>query len=66
MDMTKRAVKEALGIPRDTDLARFFGTTKQAVSRWSEDEPIPEGRQWQVRAKRPDLFSESPSDQEAA
>jgi hypothetical protein len=56
MDMTKRAVKQALGITQDTQLARFFGTTKQAVGRWDEDELLPDGRAWQARALRPDLF----------
>lgn len=54
--MTKRAVKAALGLHRDTELAKFFRTTKQAVGRWQEDEPIPAGRQWQARAMRPDVF----------
>lgn len=60
MDMTKRAVKAALGFEKDAELARFFGVTRQAISQMGEDEPLPEGRQWQARAKRPDLFG-SPS-----
>lgn len=56
MDMTKRAVKEALELDTDADLARFFGIGRWAVGQWPDDEPIPEGRQWQLRAQRPDLF----------
>lgn len=56
MDMTKRAVRLALGFTLDRQLAEFFGVGKAAVSNWPEDEPLPEVRQWQARAKRPDLF----------
>lgn len=56
MNMTKREVKNALGIQTDADLARLFGIGRWAVGQWPEDQPIPEGRQWQLRAKRPDLF----------
>jgi hypothetical protein len=62
MDMTKRAVKEALAFETDADLARFFGIGRWAVGQWDEDKPIPEGRQWELRAKRPDLFpTENPA-----
>ena len=54
--MTKRNVREALGYDRDVQLAAFFGIGKAAVSAWPEDAPIPEGRQWQARALRPDVF----------
>ena len=60
MNMTKREIREALGLPTDTALADFFGVTKAAVSLWPDAEPIPSGRQWQLRALRPDLF-EKPS-----
>lgn len=56
MDMTKRSVKAALGFEKDIELANFLGISKQAVSQMGDDEPMPEGRQWQARAKRPDLF----------
>lgn len=55
--LTKRAVREALGFTMDKDLAQFFGVGKAAVSNWPEDDPLPDVRQWQARAKRPDLFS---------
>ncbi|HYG07320.1 MAG TPA: hypothetical protein VD865_13075 [Stenotrophomonas sp.] len=54
--LTKKRVREALGFTLDRELAEFFGTSKQAVSRWPEDEALPDGRQWQARAMRPDLF----------
>jgi hypothetical protein len=56
MQMTKRSVKDALGFEKDTELARFLGISKQALSRIGEDDELPEGRQWQVRALRPELF----------
>lgn len=56
MDMTKKEAKSLLGFSTDAELARFFGVSKQAVSFWHEDEPLPEGRQWELRARRPDLF----------
>lgn len=61
--LTKRKVREALGFTRDRELAEFFKTSKQAVSRWPEDEELPEGRQWQARALRPDAFMpQAPTD----
>lgn len=62
MEMTKRAVKEALGIQTDAELARqFTGPDGRAIGRWAvgqwpEDDPIPELRQLQLRAKHPDIF----------
>ena len=56
MKMTKREVRSALGFTLDKELAEFFGIGKGGISAWPEDEPIPEGRQWQARALRPDLF----------
>lgn len=65
MDMTKRSVKAALEFDTDVELAKFLGISKQALSRVGEDEPLPEGRQWQLRAKRPDLFPAEPLDSAA-
>lgn len=60
MNMTKRAVREALGFTLDRQLAEFFGVGKAAVSNWPEDDPLPEVRQWQARALRPDVFGPAP------
>lgn len=65
MDMTKQAVKSALGFLKDTELAQFFGTSKQAVGQWPDDEPLPQGRQWQLKALRPDLFTPAPEGEAA-
>lgn len=54
--MTKPEIKTALGLDTDADLARFFGIGRWAVGQWPDDLPIPEARQWELRAKRPDLF----------
>jgi transcriptional regulator with XRE-family HTH domain len=64
--LTKKRVREALGFTLDRELAEFFGTTKQAVSRWPEDAPLPDGRQWQARALRPDVFAADSGAQEVA
>lgn len=58
MNMTKRQIREALGCTLDKELAEFFGLGKAAISAWGEDETIPEGRQWQARALRPDVIPE--------
>lgn len=62
MDMTKASVKAALGIKTDAALARFFEVNRQAVGQWKDDEPIPGGRQWELRVRRPDLFVLKQSD----
>lgn len=59
MNITKRLIKERLGFTTDVQIAEFFGVTKQAVGRWGDDDAaIPEGKQWQVRAMRPELFAD--------
>lgn len=54
-NLTKRTARELLGV-NDAGLADFFNVTPGAISQWSEDEPLPKGRQWELRARRPDLF----------
>lgn len=58
MNITKPQLKDRLGFTTDVQLAEFFATTKQAISQWGDDDPIPEGRQWQARALRPDVIPE--------
>jgi DNA-binding transcriptional regulator YiaG len=62
MNITKAQARTALGFIRDVELAVFFGISRAAVSNWPEDKPLPDGRQWELRAKRPDLF---PAEQES-
>ena len=72
MEMTKRAVKEALGIQTDAELARQFAGPdgralgRWAVGQWPEDAPIPELRQLQLREKRPEVFGPAPESRDAA
>ena len=75
MNTTKAEAKRLLGIDTDAKLARFFGVTRNAANLWGEDDPLPDARQWQLRALRPDLFptpaqlttpAPSASDQQAA
>ena len=61
MKITKRQLKERLGLATDVQIAEFFGITKQAVGAWGDDEPLPEGRQWQAIALRPDVFGQAPA-----
>ena len=59
MDITKRQIKKALGLTTEVEVAAFFGTSKQAVGAWGDDDKaIPDGRKWQAIAIRPDLFGE--------
>lgn len=68
MDMTKQQVKKALGIETDAELARQFSPPigRWAVGQWKEDEPIPTGRQWELRARFADVFGPSPAQEDAA
>lgn len=59
MHITKRSAKAALGLTTDAELARQFGINRWAVGQWAEDLPIPDGRQWELRAKYPALFPSS-------
>lgn len=59
MNWTKTEVRARLGIETDAELARFFQTSPSAVSQWPDADPIPEQRQWQAKAMRPDLFGEA-------
>lgn len=61
MNITKRQIKDSLGLTTDVQVAAFFGTTKQAVGAWGEDESIPDGRMWQAIALRPDVFGPAPA-----
>ncbi|PJL51618.1 hypothetical protein B9Y74_05585 [Stenotrophomonas maltophilia] len=54
--MTKACVKKLLGLESDAELARFFDVSRGAVFHWPDDEPIPDSRQWELKARRPDLF----------
>jgi hypothetical protein len=56
MDMSKTSVKRLLGFDSDAELARFFGVSRGAVFHWPDDEPIPDSRQWELKARRPELF----------
>ena len=48
---TKRQARKIMGAENDRQLAMLLGTSHQAVYKWGgDDEPIPEKRQWQIRA----------------
>lgn len=51
----------------DAELARFLGVTKQAIGQaGGDDAELPDGRQWQLRALRPDIFGPASQREEAA
>jgi hypothetical protein len=64
MDLTKRNVKDLLGIGNDAALSRYFNLTRGAAFFWEDDEPIPEAHQLTLLKRRPDLaakfFNASP------
>lgn len=68
MEMTKREVKDALGLETDAQLARVFTPEigRWAVGQWDEDKPIPLQRQWELRAKYPTKFPMPAGQGEAA
>lgn len=45
-----------------TNLARIFGITPQAVIQWP-DGPLPEARLYELRGRRPEWFAAAPSTQ---
>lgn len=54
--MTKRDVKKALGIDRDSELAKVFGVGRWAIGQWADDKPIPARRQVELQLWYPKLF----------
>lgn len=55
--LTKKQVREALGLRTDAALADWFEVSRAAVAQWTEDEPLPRLRQLEACQRRPDLFS---------
>ena len=53
--MTKRDVLSSLNL-NEIQLAELLGVTRSAVNQWPTDDPIPLGRQYELKAKRPDVF----------
>lgn len=58
MIITKALAKERLGLSTDVELAKFFDCTKAAVGFWPDHGPLPKPRQWELIARRPDLFDQ--------
>ena len=54
--ISKRDLRDKLGLKTDADLAAFFGITRAAVAQWEEEEPVPELRYLQAQAKQPGAF----------
>lgn len=65
IEITKAEAKRLLGFETDAALADWFHDkpSKQAVSQWKEEEPLPSARQWELRARNalhPDIFGQAP------
>ena len=54
--MTKAFILATLSLTTETELAKVFGISREAVNQWPTDDPIPLGRQYELKAKRPDVF----------
>lgn len=52
--MTKRELVERLGT--QAAIASLLGISRQAVSAWPDEEPIPPLRMYELKERRPDLF----------
>lgn len=57
--ITKEAVLAAFD-DSPVAVARFFGIKPQAVHQWPDGQAIPELRQYQLRARRPEVFGPAP------
>ncbi len=57
MDITKAEAKTGIAVDTDAALARFLNISRQALSRYGEDDTLPASLQWQLRARRPDVFT---------
>lgn len=56
--ITKKALRQRLGVKNDAELARFFKITRSSVSEWGEDSAVPEKRILQAVCKKPSAFPE--------
>ena len=54
--MTKLTVLKMLQLSTDAELAAVFGISRSAVAQWGEVKPLPRARQYELKARRPDLF----------
>ena len=65
MNPTIAEAKNALGITKDAELARFLGLPRQSLTGRNEDEPMPDAWCWRAAKERPDLFSPAPQGEAA-
>lgn len=63
MDITKAEAKAGLGVDTDAALARFLNISRQALNRYAENDALASSLQWQLRARRPDVFGTASVDQ---
>jgi DNA-binding transcriptional regulator YiaG len=56
--ITKKILRDRLGIKTDADLAGYFQITRAAIAQWGEDDPVPELRLFQAIKRNPSAFPE--------
>lgn len=54
--LTKKFVREQLGLENDAALARLFKVSRAAVAQWEEDKPLPETRRIWLHLHMADKF----------
>jgi DNA-binding transcriptional regulator YiaG len=54
--LSKKDLRDRLGLDSDADLARWFEISQSAVSQWPDEGAIPKQRALEAALKRPDLF----------
>ncbi|MEJ2790109.1 MULTISPECIES: hypothetical protein [unclassified Pseudoxanthomonas] len=54
--LTKKFVRERLGLESDAALARMFNVSRAAVAQWGEDDPLPEPRRTWLHLHMADKF----------
>ena len=62
MDYTKAQAKRLTGCDTDAALARLLNVTRQAASKWRDDEPLPGAQLFELFKKRPELFKDNNPD----
>ncbi len=56
--ITKRTLRERLGLKSDAELAAYYQITRAAVAQWGEEDPVPELRLFQAMKRDPMAFKE--------
>lgn len=58
LTLTKRELRDRLGLKSDAALAAYFPVTRAAVAQWGEEEPVPVRRLMEAVIRNPEAFPE--------